>query len=101
MTAALPADRSPAWRSLDVTVLHHYMVGALWGLEDDENTVWYRHDVDEALTAARSSAGTAVLLNPTPAHAVSEVAAAGDRMPRKSTLYLPKPRSGLVMRLIR
>jgi uncharacterized protein (DUF1015 family) len=30
--------------------------------------------------------------------AVAAVAAAGARMPRKSTLFTPKPASGLVMR---
>ena len=42
--------------------------------------------------------GTAVLLRPTPVEAVAAVAAAGARMPRKSTLFTPKPASGLVMR---
>jgi uncharacterized protein (DUF1015 family) len=39
-----------------------------------------------------------VLLNPTSAEAVAAVAAAGERMPRKSTLFTPKPRTGLVLR---
>jgi uncharacterized protein (DUF1015 family) len=33
--------------------------------------------------------------------AVTAVAAAGERMPRKSTLFTPKPASGLVMRDLR
>ena len=47
---------------------------------------------------ARATGGTAVLLRPTPVAAVAAVAAAGARMPRKSTLFTPKPASGLVMR---
>jgi uncharacterized protein (DUF1015 family) len=39
-----------------------------------------------------------VLLNPTPVGAVAAVAATGERMPRKSTLFTPKPRTGLVIR---
>jgi uncharacterized protein (DUF1015 family) len=31
-------------------------------------------------------------------NAVAEIAASGARMPRKSTLFTPKPASGLVMR---
>lgn len=94
----LPADRSPAWRALDVAVLHAAVVPALWGLRDDEATVGYAHDVAEALTAAGSCAGTAVLLRPTPVAAVAAVAAAAERMPRKSTLFTPKPASGVLFR---
>jgi len=39
-----------------------------------------------------------VLLNPTSPEAVAEVARNGERMPRKSTLFTPKPRTGLLMR---
>lgn len=95
---ALPAERSTAWRGLDVTVLHHYLVPHVWGLTDDASTVGFEHDVARALDAARRSRGTAVLLNPTPAATVADVAAAGERMPRKSTLFTPKPRTGMVIR---
>ncbi len=95
---ALPADRSAAWRSLDVSVLHAYLVAALWEIEDTVETVAYEHDVHGAIAAAARSGGTAVLLNPTPVEGVVQVAAAGERMPRKSTLFTPKPRTGLVIR---
>ena len=65
---------------------------------DDVDTVGYAHDIDEALRDAAASGGFAVLLRPTPVAAVAAVAAAGARMPRKSTLFTPKPASGLVMR---
>jgi uncharacterized protein (DUF1015 family) len=83
---------------LDVTVLHRGLVEATWKLEDTVEVVGYAHSVDEAIDAARASGGTAVLLRPTPVAAVAAVAAAGARMPRKSTLFTPKPASGLVMR---
>ena len=95
---ALPEDRSAAWRALDVTVLHHFVVADLWELPDTVETVGFEHDVSAAVAAAASSGGTAVLLNPTPVTAVAEVAATGERMPRKSTLFTPKPRTGLVLR---
>ena len=98
LDAALPADRSAAWRKLDVTVAHLYLIRALWGLEDREDVVDYRHDVPAALAAARESGGCALLLNPTPVADVAAVAAAGDRMPRKSTLFVPKPATGLLIR---
>lgn len=96
--AAMPAERSDAWRSLDVSVLHAYLVGAVWGLDDSPDAVGFEHDVQSALAAASRAAGTAVLLNPTPAAGVAAVAAGGERMPRKSTLFTPKPRTGVVVR---
>ncbi len=95
---ALPPDRSAAWRALDVSVLHGYVIPKLWGLPDNELTVGYEHDVPAALHTAATTGGTAVLMNPTPIGAVTAVAAGGERMPRKSTLFTPKPRTGLVLR---
>jgi uncharacterized protein (DUF1015 family) len=96
--AAFPEGRSAAWRALDVSLLHHYLVPHVWGLPDDTETVRYEHDARGALDLAAQTGGTAVLLNPTSAEAVAAVAAAGERMPRKSTLFTPKPRTGLVLR---
>ena len=98
LAAAMPAERSAAWRDLDVSVLHAFLVADVWGLVDDVDTVRYEHDVEAAVAAAAASGGTAVLLNPTPVDAVTAVAAGGERMPRKSTLFTPKPRTGLVLR---
>jgi uncharacterized protein (DUF1015 family) len=98
LAAAVPPERSRAWAALDVSVLHAYVVTALWGLPDDVEHVGYEHDVAGALAAAARTAGTAVLLNPTPVGAVAAVAATGERMPRKSTLFTPKPATGLLLR---
>jgi uncharacterized protein (DUF1015 family) len=96
--AALPADRSAAWRALDVAVAHGFLIATLWQVEDNEEAVEFHHDIDSALRSAQDSGGIALLLNPTPVADVTEVAAAGDRMPRKSTLFVPKPATGLLMR---
>ena len=98
LAAALPAERSAAFRSLDVTVAHLFLIRRVWGLEDREDVVDYRHDVPAAIEAARASGGAALLLNPTPVADVAAVAAAGERMPRKSTLFVPKPATGLLIR---
>ena len=98
LAAALPADRSAAFKRLDVTVAHLFLIRAVWGLEDTETVVDYRHDIPAALDAARASGGSALLLNPTPVSDVAAVAAAGERMPRKSTLFVPKPATGLLIR---
>jgi uncharacterized protein (DUF1015 family) len=83
---------------LDVTVLHRGLVETAWGLPDTVEDVGYAHSLPEALAAARTTGGTAVLVRPTPVAAVAAVAAKGARMPRKSTLFTPKPASGLLMR---
>jgi uncharacterized protein (DUF1015 family) len=100
LAAAVPANRSAAWRALDVTVAHYLLIRRAWGLADDERVVGFEHSVADAVAAAASTRGTAVLMNATPAQAVAAVAAAGERMPRKSTLFTPKPATGLLLRTL-
>lgn len=91
-------DDVEALSGLDVTVVHRGLTEQVWRLTDDVDTVGYAHSVEEAIADATASGGFALLLRPTPVAAVAAVAAAGARMPRKSTLFTPKPASGLVMR---
>jgi uncharacterized protein (DUF1015 family) len=98
LAAAMPAERSDAWKALDVAVAHTLLIRELWQLDDTEQVVEFHHDVPAAVAAAGASGGTALLLNPTPVADVAAVAAAGDRMPRKSTLFVPKPATGLLIR---
>ena len=98
LQAARGEDEPTALMDLDVSVLHRVLIQRTWNLIDDEFHVGYAHDVTEALQKATAGAGIAVLCRATPVDAVSAVAAAGARMPRKSTFFTPKPASGLVMR---
>ncbi len=115
VVAALPPERPASWRSLDAGVLHALLLERLWGLPDDsqpdssqpvdEGTgkpgrVGYLHDAAGALRAARRGHGVAVLMRPADVADVLALAAAGERMPRKSTSFGPKPRTGLVLRVI-
>jgi uncharacterized protein (DUF1015 family) len=96
--AAVPTEAPAAWRGLDVVLAHHGLVGRLWGRSDEPGALLIAHSVDEALRTAVERAGVALLLRaPSPAD-VAAVARAGARMPRKSTLFVPKPRTGLVLR---
>jgi uncharacterized protein (DUF1015 family) len=95
-----PATERTAADALDVTVLHRVLIGTLWGLTDNEATVEYCHDAAEAAQRAADSGGTAVLLNACTPAQVTAVAAAGERMPRKSTSFVPKPASGMVFRTL-
>ena len=80
---------------LDVTVLHETLVPA-WDV--DEADIAYLHDRSRARHLARSGWGLGVLLAPVELAEVTARAARGERMPRKTTSFGPKPRSGLVMR---
>ena len=96
--ATVTSDEPASLAQLDVTVLHRTLVRDVWKLADDVDVVGFAHSVDEAIEDARRGGGTAVLMRATPVAAVAAVAAQGARMPRKSTLFTPKPASGLVMR---
>jgi len=98
VASTLPAERSAAWPALDVTIAHRVLIDRLWQLQDTEDVVGFEHDVPAAVAAAQRTGGVALLLNPTPVEAVAAVAEAGERMPRKSTLFTPKPRTGLLIR---
>jgi uncharacterized protein (DUF1015 family) len=98
LAATLPRDRAPAWRELDVAVAHATLMHGLWGVPDDPDHVEVWFTAAEALDRARLTGGTAVLLDPPSVAAITAVAEAGERMPRKSTFFTPKPRTGLVLR---
>lgn len=96
--AAIPAEAPAAWRDLDVVLAHHGLLAHLLHRDDDPASVLVAHSVEEAVRTAAERSGVALLLRaPSPA-AVAAVARAGARMPRKSTLFVPKPRTGLVLR---
>jgi len=95
---AMP-NRSDRWRALSAAVMQELLLGRLWHIKDDDQHVEVHHDADEALrSAARSADRTAVICPPLSADVVRDVAAHGERVPRKSTSFAPKPRTGLVLR---
>ncbi len=97
--AAMPTGRSAQWRALPAAVLQELLINTLWALTDDENSVRVvHHDAAEALRAAKAAGGTAVLCAPMSPADVYAVAARGEKVPRKSTSFAPKPRTGLVLR---
>jgi uncharacterized protein (DUF1015 family) len=98
LAAAMPAEASPRWRALDASVMQEFLLGQLWSIKDNERDVLISHDADEAVQMAADSGGTAVICNPMPLAAVMDIAAHGEKVPRKSTSFGPKPRTGLVLR---
>lgn len=96
---AMPVHRSARWRALNTSVLAEFLLPKVWGMNDDEQSVRIvHHDPETAVRLARESGGTAVLLNPLTVDDVLAVAAQQERVPRKSTSFGPKPRTGLVLR---
>jgi uncharacterized protein (DUF1015 family) len=95
----MPAGHSARWRGLDASVLRELLIQSVWGLADAEPDVQVIHgEPATAVQAARAAGGTAVVGNPVRAADVRAVAEHGERMPRKSTSFGPKPRTGLVLR---
>jgi uncharacterized protein (DUF1015 family) len=98
--AAMPAAASHRWRALDASVMQELLLAQLWLIKDNERDVLISHDAAEAVRMAADSGGTAVICNPMPLAAVMDIAAHGEKVPRKSTSFGPKPRTGLVLRTI-
>ena len=99
VAAAMPGGASAAWQRLDAAVLQQLLMAQLWGIPDTDPSVQVSHDAAEAVASAGSS-GTAVLVNPVRFDAVNAIASRGERVPRKSTSFGPKPRTGLVLRTL-
>ena len=90
---------SDAVRDLDVARVESLVVKAILGAAVSTPIVRYVPDAKQALdTVQHGGAAMAVLLNPTKVEQVFAVADAGDVMPPKSTYFIPKVPSGLVLR---
>ena len=98
----LAPERAPAWRELDVAVLHHLVLEQIMGLTPEsiarqENLIYLR-DADAGYRALqRGEANLLFQLNPTRIGQVRACAEAGEKMPQKSTDFYPKMISGLVV----
>lgn len=87
-----------AWRDLDVAVLHTLVFDRLWPAA---SPAYVHHPSEAAEAVGLGQASLAVLLAPTPTESVRAIAEAGDSMPPKSTFFIPKPRTGIVIRSLR
>jgi uncharacterized protein (DUF1015 family) len=115
LAASMPPGTSAPWQNLAASVMQQLLLGRMWGVTDSEQDVLIDHDATDAVRAvsgdatatdiaergagvAPAAGGTAVICNPAPFEAVIGIAAEGERVPRKSTSFGPKPRTGLVLR---
>jgi uncharacterized protein (DUF1015 family) len=93
--------KTPAVRALDVARIETLVVQRILGAGTATPSLAYTPDPRAAFDAVRNGrAAAAVLLNPTKVQDVFAVADAGDVMPPKSTYFVPKVPSGLVIRAV-
>ncbi len=94
------SDRTKTWRTLDVSILHKILLEHVIGINQDnlEDHVKYTRVDSEAIELVKQgSFNASVLMNPTRIEELKAIADAGEHMPQKSTYFLPKMLSGLVM----
>ncbi|MCM1329655.1 MAG: DUF1015 domain-containing protein [Ruminococcus sp.] len=95
-------EKSEAYCGLDVTALHSLVLEKILGIDREnmanQKNLAYTRSREEALTAVdMEEADCSFILNPTKVSEIRDVAAAGEKMPQKSTYFYPKLITGLVM----
>lgn len=102
-------EMSPAWRSLDVSVLHKLILEELLGIDEERlaanENVQYVKDTPNAIddSIAQVDAGqkqAAFFMNPVKMEQLMKVTDTGERMPQKSTYFYPKVYTGLTIHKI-
>jgi len=92
-------EGSAAWKSLDVSILHLFVLKHVLEISDEDDNVEFVKDPNDAFKAIdKGGFKIAFFLNPTKVTQVKKVAEHGEKMPRKATYFYPKPISGLVFR---
>lgn len=94
-------DRSPAWRRLDVAILHRYLIDEVLKplfAGGTEPTIGYTADAHRITPQVDGWQNQlALLLRSTPLPALEELGRDGETMPQKSTFFFPKLATGMIM----
>lgn len=93
-------DRSKTWRTLDVSILHIIILEHIMGINQEnlEDHVKYTRVDEEAIQFVDGGKyDLSFLMNATKIEELKAIADAGEHMPQKSTFFLPKMLSGLVI----
>ena len=101
MAKVLP-DVSKASQQLDVSVFHSLILEKTMGIEKEnmanQVNLTYTKFFEEAIVGVdRGDFCCSFILNPTRVTEIRDVAAAGEKMPQKSTYFYPKMITGMVM----
>ncbi|MBC8470951.1 MAG: DUF1015 domain-containing protein [Planctomycetes bacterium] len=99
-------DMSPAWRTLDVSILHKLILEKILGIDEErlakgENLQYVKdtpNAIDESIFQVDSgNKQAAFFMNPVKMQQLKLVTEAGERMPQKSTYFYPKIFTGLTI----
>ena len=93
-------DHSNVWRTLDVSILHKIILEDLLGINEknlEDHVRYTRDDVEAIKFVNERKYDFSFLMNATKIEELRAIAEAGEHMPQKSTYFLPKMLSGLVM----
>ncbi len=99
-------DMSKAWRELDVSILHKFILEQLLGIDEERlakgENLQYIKDAPNAIDQSISQVDAgrkqvAFFLNPIKMQQLKMVTEAGERMPQKSTYFYPKVYTGLTI----
>jgi len=106
MMDSIVPDMSPAWKTLDVSVLHKLILEELLGIDQEKlaegENLQYVKDTPNAIadSIAQVDSGqkqVAFFMNPVKLQQLKMVTEAGERMPQKSTYFYPKVYTGLTI----
>jgi len=97
----ITGDRPDAWKELDVNILHILVLEQNLGIGskqlETQTNVHYERSADSAIEkVAAGDYQMTFLMNPTRIGQVKAIAAAGEKMPQKSTDFFPKLLTGMV-----
>jgi len=95
-------QRSPAWRELDLAVLHRIIIEKALRLTgryaESQKNILFTESAEEAIAKVDTGeVAVTFLINPPRIKDVMEVAEAGDPMPQKGTHFYPKPLAGVAI----
>ena len=102
----IAAEKSPVWRSLDVSVLHKMILEQSLGIDEkklvNQSNVEYIKDAENVIDLAIADIDTgkkqvAFFMNPPKIEQIEMTTDHGERMPQKSTYFYPKIFTGLTI----
>ncbi len=96
----LASDHSKTWRTLDVSILHKLILEEFLGINEknlEDHVKYTRVDAEAIQQVDEGKYDFSFLINATKIDQLKAIADAGEHMPQKSTYFLPKMLSGLVM----
>jgi len=96
----LAKDHSKIWRTLDVSILHKIILEKIMKINEnnlEDHVKYTRVDGEAVKLVDEGSFNLSFLMNATKIDELKAIADGGEHMPQKSTYFLPKMLSGLVM----